>query len=336
MITLGPGETKTEHFFKYVQCHAMNAIFRFLTWPLFYITTHPIFTTIINITVMLNVIVLCFDHWGISEKWRDINVWLNVFFTIVFILEILLKNIALSPKFFFRDPFNIFDFCVVLLSIVDIILSLFSFGLSSRLIRSCRILRVLKLIRSWPLLRRILTSVYQSGEELLYFLGITVTFMLVFSIVGMQFFRNKLLCEDEVSGELVRCRLNMNDFPRGLLLVFDFMTAENWDTTLTTAVDSTTYLAAVFFIIMLFCGNYILLAIFISILLSNVEHDHEEEAVQLLEDLQALSNDDNSAQNVLADQNGDQNPPEPPDPHSQITPLDPPSQISSKLHLISP
>ena len=57
--------------------------------------------------------------------------WLNYFFTVVFALEMILKLIALGLCSFVKDPMNLFDASLVVVSLVEITLSLVSIGSSS-------------------------------------------------------------------------------------------------------------------------------------------------------------------------------------------------------------
>ena len=46
----------------------------------------------------------------------------NLFFTILFALELISKLIGMGPKEYIRDTFNVFDGIIVMLSIVELIL----------------------------------------------------------------------------------------------------------------------------------------------------------------------------------------------------------------------
>ena len=48
--------------------------------------------------------------------------YLDYSYTIAFVLEFLCKLIGLGPRLYIQDSFNILDFVIVLLSVVDIIL----------------------------------------------------------------------------------------------------------------------------------------------------------------------------------------------------------------------
>lgn len=44
----------------------------------------------------------------------------NLFFTSAFAIEAVMKLIALSPKFYFREGWNLFDFIIVVLSLIEL------------------------------------------------------------------------------------------------------------------------------------------------------------------------------------------------------------------------
>ena len=112
---------------------------------------------------------------------------LEYFFTSVFLLEFLLKMIAMGvlfePNTYLRDWWNVLDFTVVASSILSLT---GSFNLSA--IRTVRILRPLRSIKSIPGLRLLVGSLLDSlpnlGNVLIFLLYIIV----IFGILGLQLF----------------------------------------------------------------------------------------------------------------------------------------------------
>lgn len=51
---------------------------------------------------------------------------LNLFFTLLFAIEMILKLIGIGPKEYLRDTFNIFDGIIVILSIVELFFDTFT------------------------------------------------------------------------------------------------------------------------------------------------------------------------------------------------------------------
>lgn len=247
--------------------------------PSFYIVAHPSFSIIVNIIVILNIFVLSLTHYGMSSEWSTTLHAFNYVFTILFAIELLLKIIGLSPKLFIRDTFNIFDTAIVIVSIVDIILSEDDGNQVAHLFRALRAFRVFKLIRGWTFLRGMLNAILMSIVELAYFGILLILFSFVFAILGKTLFKDKLHCHDQLTGDYGRCRTNFDSFPFALLAVFQVLTAENWNDVLVSAVEGTGYASCIYFIILLFFGNYIVVAIFFAILLSNVQQDVQEEPI---------------------------------------------------------
>ena len=87
--------------------------------------------------------------------------FVNFILALSFVVEMVLKLFALHVKAYFKDPFNVFDFCVVAVSIFEIAYTPPSFlvrhGSSARsfvsILRTFRLLRVFKLARYVPELR---------------------------------------------------------------------------------------------------------------------------------------------------------------------------------------
>ena len=66
------------------------------------------------------------------------NLFLNFkFFTATFAVEAAMKLLAMSPKFYFQEGWNIFDFIIVSLSLFELVAATDSSGLS--VLRSFRL-----------------------------------------------------------------------------------------------------------------------------------------------------------------------------------------------------
>lgn len=73
-----------------------------------------------------------------------------------------MKLVALSPKFYFREGWNVFDFIIVVLSLLELGLDGVQ-GLS--VLRSFRLLRVFKLAKSWPTLNLLLNIIVSTSNN---------------------------------------------------------------------------------------------------------------------------------------------------------------------------
>ena len=108
------------------------------------------------LAVLLNTIVLAMDRYNIPEDEASILSQMNDAFTIIFILEMILKQIAVGLKKYFNDKLNYLDCLVVIISIIDSMLTLsgstgksrFSAFKTIRIFRTFRVLRVARLLRT--------------------------------------------------------------------------------------------------------------------------------------------------------------------------------------------
>ena len=71
----------------------------------------------IMIFIGLNMITMTLDHYKPSTTLSTVLEYLNTFFIVVFTTECTLKIFALRI-YYFKEPWNLFDFVVVILSIL--------------------------------------------------------------------------------------------------------------------------------------------------------------------------------------------------------------------------
>ncbi|CAI9544004.1 unnamed protein product, partial [Staurois parvus] len=72
------------------------------------------------VLILLNTICLAMQHYGQSCSFKEAMNILNMLFTGLFTVEMILKLIAFKPKHYFCDAWNTFDALIVVGSIVDI------------------------------------------------------------------------------------------------------------------------------------------------------------------------------------------------------------------------
>jgi len=72
---------------------------------------------IIMLFIGLNMLTMTMDHYQQSKQFGDILDYLNMIFIVIFSSECLMKIFALRYHYF-KEPWNLFDFVVVILSIL--------------------------------------------------------------------------------------------------------------------------------------------------------------------------------------------------------------------------
>lgn len=104
----------------------------------------------------------------------------------------LLKLLGFGFREYLRDKFTIFDATIVILCLVENVYlyvngsSLTGGGLLA--LRSIRLLRVFKLARNWTSFRILLQKILDSINNIATFGVLLLIFLVVFIILGMQFF----------------------------------------------------------------------------------------------------------------------------------------------------
>ena len=102
----------------------------------------------------------------------------------VFIVEIVVKIIAEGnkPWYYFKDPWNIFDFIIVVAAFLP-------FGGSSiAILRLLRLLRVLKLIKALPKLQMLVGALLKSIPSMAYVSILLLLLFYIYAVAGVFFF----------------------------------------------------------------------------------------------------------------------------------------------------
>ncbi|XP_053317791.1 voltage-dependent L-type calcium channel subunit alpha-1C isoform X2 [Spea bombifrons] len=92
-------------------------------YKVWYVVNSTYFEYLMFVLILLNTICLAMQHYGQSCSFKEAMNILNMLFTGLFTVEMILKLIAFKPKGYFIDPWNVFDFLIVIGSVVDVILS---------------------------------------------------------------------------------------------------------------------------------------------------------------------------------------------------------------------
>lgn len=115
---------------------------------------------------------------------------MNFIFVIIYTVEMVLKLIAFD-KNYFKDNWCVFDFIIVVSAWIGIFLFQFfniDIGVFSTIIRSFRIARVIKLIKSAKKLHQIVQTFILALPELLNVGALLMLFLLLFTVLGVHLF----------------------------------------------------------------------------------------------------------------------------------------------------
>merc|ERR1719245_86348 len=193
----------------------------------FGIVTNKKFDMIIMIFIGLNMLTMTLDHYGQSEMWVFALENLNMGFICIFTTESVLKIFALRQHYFI-EPWNIFDFVVVILSILGVLLSdlierYFVSPTLLRVVRVAKIGRVLRLVKGARGIRTLLFALTMSIPALFNICLLLFLVMFIFAIFGMSFFMSV-----KHRGALDSV-YNFETFEKSMILLFQMSTSAGWD-----------------------------------------------------------------------------------------------------------
>ncbi|XP_039216706.1 voltage-dependent L-type calcium channel subunit alpha-1C isoform X11 [Crotalus tigris] len=226
-------------------------------YKVWYVVNSTYFEYLMFILILLNTICLAMQHYGQSILFKQAMNILNMLFTGLFTVEMVLKLIAFKPKGYFSDPWNIFDFLIVIGSIIDVILSetnhyfcdawntfdaLIVVGsivdiaitevtntednsrISITFFRLFRVMRLVKLLSRGEGIRTLLWTFIKSFQALPYVALLIVMLFFIYAVIGMQVF-GKIALNDTTD---INRNNNFQTFPQAVLLLFRCATGEAW------------------------------------------------------------------------------------------------------------
>uniref|UniRef100_A0AAQ6IL41 Voltage-dependent L-type calcium channel subunit alpha n=1 Tax=Anabas testudineus TaxID=64144 RepID=A0AAQ6IL41_ANATE len=214
------------------------------------------FEYVMFILILLNTVTLAIQHYEQSKDFSYIMDILNMVFTGLFTVEMLLKLLALRLRHYFVDAWNSFDALIVVGSVVDIVVTEFSVNdlvlesrthrgslfytstcwpLSQSLFSSClcqsgedssrvsitffrlfRVMRLVKLLSKGEGIRTLLWTFIKSLQALPYVALLIAMIFFIYAVIGMQTF-GKIAMQDYTQ---INRNNNFQTFPQAVLLLF--------------------------------------------------------------------------------------------------------------------
>uniref|UniRef100_A0A3P9JF42 Voltage-dependent L-type calcium channel subunit alpha n=1 Tax=Oryzias latipes TaxID=8090 RepID=A0A3P9JF42_ORYLA len=214
-------------------------------YKVWYVVNSTYFEYLMFTLILLNTICLAMQHHGQTKNFNDAMNILNMLFTGLFTVEMILKLIAFKPRGYFSDPWNVFDFLIVIGSIIDVILSEINVSTTPPLLSLCtpslcnseenarisitffrlfRVMRLVKLLSRGEGIRTLLWTFIKSFQALPYVALLIVMLFFIYAVIGMQMF-GKIALRDLSQ---INRNNNFQTFPQAVLLLFRCATGEAW------------------------------------------------------------------------------------------------------------
>uniref|UniRef100_A0A665T9Y1 Voltage-dependent L-type calcium channel subunit alpha n=1 Tax=Echeneis naucrates TaxID=173247 RepID=A0A665T9Y1_ECHNA len=209
-------------------------------YKFWYVVNSTGFEYIMFVLIMLNTLCLAVQHYGQSATFNYVMDILNMVFTAVFTVEMVLKLIAFKPRHYFADAWNTFDALIVVGSVVDIAITEVnpteapqvdemgntedSARISITFFRLFRVMRLVKLLSRGEGIRTLLWTFIKSFQALPYVALLIAMLFFIYAVIGMQVFGKIAM----VDGTHINRNNNFQTFPQAVLLLFRCATGEAW------------------------------------------------------------------------------------------------------------
>ncbi|XP_056352175.1 sodium channel protein type 2 subunit alpha-like isoform X12 [Oenanthe melanoleuca] len=203
---------------------------------MFDIVTQQAFDITVMVLICLNMITMMIETDDQTELMQNILYWINLVFVVIFTGECVFKIFSLR-YYYFTIGWNIFDFVVVILSIIgmflaEVIEKYFVSPTLFRVVRLARIGRILRLIKGAKGIRTLLFALMMSLPALFNIGLLLFLVMFIYAIFGMSNFAY-VKKEDGIDD-----MFNFETFGNSMICLFQITTSAGWNNLLNPILNS--------------------------------------------------------------------------------------------------
>ena len=176
----------------------------------------------------------------------------------VFIVEAALKIFAVTPRAdrYFRDGWNVFDFSIIVFSLLP------ATGGFAVIARLARLMRLLRLVSAVPELRLIVSTLVRSIPGMLHIVALMSLMVYIYAIIGYQLFH-------EHDPE------HWRNLGISLLSLFRVVTLEDWTDIMYKAMEYHP-LTWMYFVSFVIFGTFVVINLFIAVVINNLDEAKQE------------------------------------------------------------
>jgi len=192
-----------------------------------------------QIIALMNILLLAFDKYPIDEYLVSNQENWNLFFTISYITELIIKLLAYGVKqYLSASGFHLFDCVIVLSSLVDITITFFYLsydqkvnGLIITVIRGIRYIRMFKIARYWREFEVMVETLASTFVKISSFGYLICVIMYIYVLLRLEFFSHKSKINpvtnlvDEVNG--ISPMFNFDTFKDSFTTTFIVLTNDS-------------------------------------------------------------------------------------------------------------
>lgn len=255
------------------------------------------FDNFIMATVLINIVLMASEHHMMPRWYVSVLGAVEVIFTTIYTFEVAVKLQGMGWRRYFRSGMNRLDFTIVFVAHAGTILTYFGEGMDAsssqslrivkvlaRLARLMRVARVGKLISRVKSIRTVLKVAFGSVHAIasLSFLFIFVCF--VAATMGTFLFWECHTWPDGTTRSTELNGMSLSSLRDAFFAVFQLSTGDDWSGLMFEYMECYGNGAAVYFVIVVFVTQYLLLNLYISVFLENFQLNDEEKRKRQIED----------------------------------------------------
>ncbi|SHN26650.1 ion transporter [Gracilibacillus kekensis] len=226
------------------------------------------FNRFITALIIFNAVLIGLETFPtIYQEYHTYFVIIDLIILAIFTLEVILKIIVLKKRFF-TNGWNIFDFVIVLGSLI-----LYSTPFVS-VLRIFRVLRVFRTITTIPTLRRIVAALFMAVPTISSVLLIMTIIFYVYAILGTSFY-------GDISPEY------FGDIFLSFVTLFQIFTLESWASGIFRPIFAEEPWSWLYFLSFIVIATFIMINLIVGEIVNNAQKitdDFEEEAEEIKDD----------------------------------------------------
>jgi voltage-gated sodium channel len=221
------------------------------------IVDDPKFNHFITIVILLQATSLALETFQELDMYHVLFQSINIFVIVVFIVEASLKIFSTYPNvtLYFKDGWNLFDFSIIVLSLIP-----FSGGYSM-IARLVRLLRVTRLTSTSKEMSAVVMTIIKSIPSMINILLLLLLVFFIFGITGYHLFND---IDHQHWGSL----------PRSFLTLFEILTLEDWVDIMYISIDVNP-LYGIYFISFILISTFVVINIFIGVIVRKSEEAYK-------------------------------------------------------------
>ncbi len=254
------------------------------------IVLHNWFQNFIIALIILNGVTLGLETYSsVIEKYGTFIKIFDTFVITIFTIEIILR-IYVHKIDFFKDGWSLFDFFIVIISLLPT-------DSGFEIFRILRVLRIFRLITVVPQMRKVVTALLSTIPGMLSVAGLMILFFYIFAIMATQLYGKTF-------------PQWFGDLGESFYTLFQVMTLESWSMGIVRPLMEQHPYAWIFFIPFIFIVTFIMINLIVAIVVDAmnelsknsqniIENDIQKSKENMISEIQALKEEIRQLKDIL-------------------------------------